>query len=156
MSLKDGASSRRPGSARIDDANWPRWEVLIRVVHRLTRSPSPVTTPISAIRFSAGLKPVVSTSTIARRVKGSKVGRRSLHHCSPLIIERTFDNVQLNCTDVVSRNARQSGRRRAPFRRRHSQRMEATTELNDMSFFLLRSNLVGQPTGLNNFLTAEE
>jgi hypothetical protein len=25
-----------------------------------------------------------------------------------------------------------------------------------MSFFLLRSNLVGQPTGLNNFLTAEE
>ena len=72
MSLKDGASSRPPGSETIDDADWPRWDVLIRVVHRPTRSPSTVTTPISAMRFSAGLNPVVSTSTIARCVKGSK------------------------------------------------------------------------------------
>src|SRR6266851_7877005 len=41
--------------------------------------------------------------------------------------------------DAIVRQMR-SGRR-APFRCCHSQRMEATTESIDMSFFLLRSNL---------------
>src|ERR1700704_4232203 len=98
MALNEGASSEPPGSEppgseTIEDAQSRREVVLTSVVHRSTASPSTVTTPISAIRFSAGLSPVVSTSTMARRVKASKftcyVLRPEGH-----IIERTFDSVQ--------------------------------------------------------------
>src|ERR1022692_696521 len=65
MSRKKGALARSSVPEPSGNVHSRREDVLSRVVQRSTRSPSTVTTPISAMRSSPGLSPVVSTSTNA-------------------------------------------------------------------------------------------